>query len=281
MRLIVLVEWGPRRWTKFVAAPGQRLRVGRYERAEICVPHDEEMSGLHCELRWDGVRCSVTDLGSVNGTFLNGMRATEGELEHGEWFQAGETVLSIYVEGHLSAWTPAPRKVPVSPEMKNEALVALRAEPLPMFAVLDRARDDRIGEILRCSVEPAQSLYDGRDGEALEDVAPFLVALPKESWLLERLVLEGWGQRWGIYLTSVRPFKEVRRDLRRNLIVVTKERAEQLYFRFYDPAVMRASFATKKNAGRIAQWGDIQSFLLEGDAGRIICLRADADRPYS
>ena len=35
---------------------------------------DGSMSRRHAELRWDGQRCSVVDLGSTNGTFLQGQR---------------------------------------------------------------------------------------------------------------------------------------------------------------------------------------------------------------
>jgi len=273
MRLIVLVEWGPKRWTKAIVAPGERLRVGRHERAELCIPHDEEMSGWHCELRWDGARASLQDLGSANGTLLNGERVQEGGILHGEWFQAGETILSVYIEGELSPWAP-PRRAPLGLERKASVLEALRSEVAPLYAVLDMARADRIGELLRCSADPAQSLYEGLEGEELESVAPFLVAIKKESWLLERLVQEGWGERWGIYLTSERPFKEVRRHLRRQLIVRGAERTELLYFRFYDPGVLIKAFLTASPARRAELSGEVQSFLVEGEAGRLVRLRA-------
>jgi hypothetical protein len=279
MRLIVLVEWGPKRWTKAVLAPGERLRVGRHERAALCLPMDEEMSGLHCELRWDGTRGSVRDLGSANGTFVNGERVQEAEIQHGEWFQAGETILSVYIEGNVAPWAPPGGKARSSPENKAQVLAALQAEALPLYAVLDTARDERMGALLRCCAELAQSLYDGRKGEELESVAPFLVALPKESWLLARLVHEGWGARWGIYLTCQRPFKEVRRHLRRHLLVNVKERAEQLYFRFYDPRVMRAAFAMANSARTAELLGDVQSFLVEGDAAELVRLRAEPALP--
>src|SRR6185436_18904504 len=105
-------------------------------------------------------------------------------------------------------------------------------EQAPLYAVLDAAREERILTLLRSSPEHAQSLYEGPQGEELEDVAPYLVALPRDSWLLERLVGEGWGEGWGIYLTCRRPFAEVRRQLRRHLMVTLKETEERLYFRF-------------------------------------------------
>ena len=56
--------------------------------------------------------------------------------------------------------------------------------------------------------------------------------------LLDRLVREGWGERWGIFLTSAAPFKEVRRHFRRFLMIEMLETTEKLYFRFYDPVIL-------------------------------------------
>src|SRR5262245_28177386 len=107
MRVIVLVEWGPRRWQKALIAPGERLSVGRLERAGLVVPHDERMSGLHFELSWDGSRCTLRDLGSIHGTSLNGERVEAGEVGHGEWIQAGATTFSVYYESEVPPWAPA------------------------------------------------------------------------------------------------------------------------------------------------------------------------------
>src|SRR5262249_1499910 len=117
--------------------------------------------------------------------------------------------------------------------------------------------------------ERSESLYEGHEGEELAEVAPYLVALPHASPLLERLVQEGWGSGWGIYLTSTRPFQEVRRSLRRLLVVEVKESGEELYFRFYDPAI--AERALPELTPRQAQtvFAEIDAFVWEGEGGAI------------
>ena len=236
--------------TKAVILPGGTLRVGRSDLADLVVPHDAHLSAAHFELTWDGARCAIRDLQSHAGTRLDGRQVEEGEVEHGAWIQAGDTDFMVYIEAH----TPPPddeEEEDLDHEERarraarraaaETALATLREEAAraPLYAILDAARDDRILELLRESVERHQSLYEGQPAEPLEELAPYLAGpMPPDSGLLERLALEGWGKRWGIYCTSEDPFREVRRHFRRFLMVELEEDEDRVYFRFYDPGVL-------------------------------------------
>ena len=257
-RCIVEVRWGRLAGTKSIIAPGGTLRVGRTDRAELAIEHDGKMSHVHFELRWEGGRCTLRDLGSIGGTRAGGVPVTEAEVPHGGWIQAGETDFTVYFEDRTVPHEDEDGDVDddrVKPEpaeearheAAEEAVSALRSEARskPLYAVLDAAREDRILELLREHVEPHRSLYEGAEGETLDEVAPYLVGpMQEDSMLLERLVREGWGKRWGIYCTSREPFREVRRHWRRFLMVELDESGEQVYFRFYDPAVLVTFMAT-------------------------------------
>jgi Domain of unknown function (DUF4123)/FHA domain len=278
MRAIITIEWGRLRGRKVLIEPGKTLRVGRLERADLVVPHDEQLSGLHFEMSWDGATCHLYDLGSANGTWLNGEYVTEGAVAHMDWVRAGDTFFSVYFEGVLppnvadEGSVPEPESMPAS--RKAEALAALRAEVEPLFAVLDAARDKRILQLLRSAAEESQSLYEGAEGEELSEGAPYLVALPKGSQLLERLVKEGWGKGWGIYLLSRRLFKEVRRQLRRLLLVREDATGDELYFRFYDPRVLSAVVPVLKPRQLCALFSDVRVFLIEGEGAEVTRLSA-------
>ncbi len=277
---IVEVRWGRHAGTKVVIPPGRRLRVGCTARADLVIAHDRQLSGEHFELRWDGRRCTLRDLESATGTQLGGEPVTEAEVPHGAWILAGETDFMVYVEGR----TPPPEEqeqgLDEDERQRREArraaaekaLAELREEArTPLYAVLDAARDDRILQILRESVEPHQSLYEGQAGEPLEDVAPYLVGpMAPESRLLERLVLEGWGRRWGIFCTSAEPFAQVRRHWRRFLMVELETDGQRVYFRFYDPGVLRIFIPTCTERQIQEFTAPLASLLFEDAGGEVI-----------
>lgn len=246
-RLIVEVRYGKMAGTKKVLEPAKSLRVGRTDLSDLVIGHDGTMSGVHFELQWDGTRCLLRDSNSVSGTRIGGQDVKEGEVTHGGWIQAGETDFMVYVEGKTP---PSRKKYTEDEEIEETArraaaedvLPRLRAEAekAPLYVVIDGARDRRIVELARQHVENHQSLYEGAGGENFEDLAPFLIGpIRANSGLLDRLVLEGWGKRWGIYCTSNNKFAEVRRHFRRFLMVDLESTQEKVYFRFYDPGVFR------------------------------------------
>jgi pSer/pThr/pTyr-binding forkhead associated (FHA) protein len=290
-RVIVAVKWGPSAGRKAVVAPGEVLRVGRGALADLVIPNDAQLSAVHLEVAWDGQRCSFRDLQSARGTLRNGESGlAEGELEHGDWLKAGDTVLTVHLEGA----TPPPRdemdddvddEDHVEAALEREerraraasaslALPALEeAAKQPLYAVLDSARDRRILELLRQSVEEHHSLYDGVEGETLAHVAPYLVRLSPDGRLLSSLVREGWGKRWGIYLTSPQPFTSVRRHLRRYLMVERQDKKERMYFRFYDPAVLRVFLPASTVLQRAELFGAVEEFIFEGERGEVTVAR--------
>ncbi|MBL7064194.1 MAG: FHA domain-containing protein [Anaerolineae bacterium] len=54
---------------------GPSTTLGRSPNCDVHVP-DKRASRRHAEVRWDGETCTLRDLGSANGTFLNGHRIT-------------------------------------------------------------------------------------------------------------------------------------------------------------------------------------------------------------
>ena len=272
--LILEICRGPEACRKVVVRPGQVIRVGRTDRAEFCVARDEHLSGLHFALDWTSVRPRLIDLGSATGILLNSERVLEAFVKHGDWIRAGATDLMVQ-DAEVVRRGGEGEMVPI----RAAALERLDDELEPLFGVFDAARSDRIRELMRGAEERYRSLYDGPQADALAEAAPYLVELPRVSALLELLVCEGWTERWGVYLTSKLPFDEVRRHLRRFLMVEDEETAERMYFRFYDPAVLRVFLPTCTMRQGMTFFGEIGRFYLEGEDGEVLTFEAPAKAP--
>ena len=79
--------------------PGKVLVVGRTQDCDLCVP-SKQISRRHAELRWSGPRAILVDLGSQNGTLVNG-RPIHGEhrLEDGDELEFGPYMCTFRSEG--------------------------------------------------------------------------------------------------------------------------------------------------------------------------------------
>ena len=68
------------------------FRLGRDASSDIRLL-DTEVSRQHAELRSRGGTCSISDLNSSNGTFVNGQRVRQRELSTGDQIQLGSTLM--------------------------------------------------------------------------------------------------------------------------------------------------------------------------------------------
>ncbi len=78
------------------------IRIGRKTGNDIVLA-DEKTSGVHCEIQPEGDRLVLKDLGSTNGTFLDGRRLTELVLTPGDVVTIGRTRVRFRVEGDAAA----------------------------------------------------------------------------------------------------------------------------------------------------------------------------------
>lgn len=228
-----------------------RVTIGRTDRADIALTDDPFLSGVHLSLLWDGSSCAVHDEGSSNGTYIRGFRIEDAGMQPGVEVVAGRTRFRLLIEevegeqeqpgaaGGPNAMMPGFEDSTPLPASRERLLRILTTQPDPLFALLDAARDDRVLDWLKNSGEQYQSLYEGEKAQELEMFAPYLVRLHKQSPLLRRLVREAWGDSWGMYVTSAETAEGLRKHFR-HFLMVEIEGGKQVYFRFYDPRVLRA-----------------------------------------
>lgn len=129
---------------------GERLTVGRSRESDVFLP-DQWLSRHHAEIRRRGDECFVADLGSKNGTLLNGERL-EGErrLRPGDTITLGEHVLTYHDEdSDEDLPEPAGTQVYSARELSLVGSHPGGATPPP-----DQARQDRLlGILMRATNE--------------------------------------------------------------------------------------------------------------------------------
>jgi len=89
---------GPYHGQEFIFDQHDTFLIGRSENAHLYLPEDRFFSRHHCLLEIAPPRCFLRDLGSTNGTFVNGERVQEVFLKSGDRLQGGQTILEVDVQ---------------------------------------------------------------------------------------------------------------------------------------------------------------------------------------
>lgn len=158
---------------------------------------------------------------------------------------------------------------PETDSIKQKALEVLTRQNKPLYALLDTARDNEILSLLSGSGCTFECLYGGAFAATMSDYAPYLVAVPADSPFLQALIDHGWGESWGIFLSTDAELNALRRHLRRFLSVKLPD-GRQVLFRFYDPRVLRTFLPTCTGEELERFFGPIETYYLESGTGQEI-----------
>lgn len=97
MRVELRVIEGPQSGRSFTFDRHDTFIIGRSESAHFRLPNDPFFSRHHCIIEIAPPRAFVRDLGSTNGTYVNGKRVESSYLKSGDRIQGGETVIVVNV----------------------------------------------------------------------------------------------------------------------------------------------------------------------------------------
>lgn len=135
------------------------------------------------------------------------------------------------------------------------------------YILLDAARmNDAIDEAKKLNPSH-ESLYKSKEDDLLQSVAPFLFSFEKRGEFNNYFLDIGWGDSWGILIDANVSFDVLHKHFRRFLMVKTEDGLE-LYFRFYDPRVLRIFLPTCDSKQLAEFFGPIKSFLMEDEDPR-------------
>ena len=99
VRVTLTVTEGPHQGQVFTFAEHDTFIVGRSKHAHFRLPSkDKYFSRHHFLVEVNPPHCRVMDLGSRNGTYINGVRTPAADLRDGDLIKAGRTVLRASIE---------------------------------------------------------------------------------------------------------------------------------------------------------------------------------------
>jgi len=134
-------------------------RIGRLSDNEVTID-DASVSSRHCTVLRDGRRFTLRDLGSTNGTHLNGAAVREQRLSPGDIFAAGS--VEVRIDGEdiepYNPTQPKPGERPLS-AVKRGPTDTVRTEPVFDVRTSKRWLAVLLGVLLALGVLGAMALF--------------------------------------------------------------------------------------------------------------------------
>ncbi len=106
MNVVLRVTAGPHEGRSYVFERHETFVVGRSSTVQFPVPDDRFLSRDHFLIEFNPPLCYLKDMGSTNGTKLNGHRVDEARLKDGDIISAGKSAFQILVQ---DTWHEIPR----------------------------------------------------------------------------------------------------------------------------------------------------------------------------
>ena len=140
------------------------------------------------------------------------------------------------------------------------------AEEHGLYAILDGASMPGLLTTLTENALTYACLMPGELESELAQVAPYLVRLDGQLSFVNWLVSEGGGQHWGIFLRTRNSFRTLRQHSRAQFQVYGPNE-DPLFFRYYDPRVLRAFLPTCRTRELLDFFGPVEYYLAESESG--------------
>ena len=119
------------------ALTGLIKEIGRSEECDISFPDDGSLSRVHARLDRDGDDWMLVDLGSTNGTFVNGERINEVRLQPGDVIELGDARMRFLP---LQVSDKPIRKKTTNVTMRRSDVDATRPDPSKGQGIFGRVK---------------------------------------------------------------------------------------------------------------------------------------------
>lgn len=135
---------------------------------------------------------------------------------------------------------------------------------ITVYAILDGASVPELPQNLTRFGVAAECLFRGELEPDMAQVAPYLAVAPPNHPFTDWLLQEGWGRHWGVFAISRANLRTLRMHLRTFLKVYGPD-LKLLYFRYYDPRVLRVYLPTCNAQELQTVFGPVLRYLLEDE----------------
>ena len=133
-------------------------------------------------------------------------------------------------------------------------------DELYVYAVIDGASCPELRFKIYDWQPISSCLWSGKLEPDLEEVAPYMVLLERDSAFTMWLIKEGWHNHWNIFVESALEPKSFRKQIRKLQLVRSPE-GQTLLFRFYDPRVMEIFLPTCDQEQNMALFDHVSCFV--------------------
>lgn len=161
---------------------------------------------------------------------------------------------------------------------------------MPQFLILDGALlENQLiqGEKLNAQ---CRSFYRGATDPEIEAVGPYIFTYPNSTSFQNWYIQNGLHKHWGILIDSPSSFDQIYEHFRK-FVCFQSEDDQLLYFRFYDPRVLKLFLLDCDSVQLTEFFGPVTKFICEGenedyvsifsvDRGKLITEKVPANRVF-
>lgn len=131
-----------------------------------------------------------------------------------------------------------------------------------LYGIVDSARNDEVFRFFLNGEFNYKSLFEETKDLQLYGVSGFLVECKKESQLFNWMTTKAWGNCSCLFLITKVSFDEILAHFQQfNRVYLEDD--EEVFFRFYDPRVLRAYLPTCTKTELDIFFGKVENFIFE------------------
>jgi hypothetical protein len=114
-------------------------------------------------------------------------------------------------------------------------------------------------------------LYRGALEPDIAATAPYLVKLEHQAPFTKWVIAEGWSKHWGIFAVTPQEadLRTMRLHFRKFLMVIDPD-GKSLYFRYYDPRVLRVYLPTCNAQEMAIVFGPVTHYVIQDEDSAVL-----------